>query len=153
MDESQVKQAPPAAAQPTATRPAEPAAPALRPTVPAAGLALRHKLILLSFLLVVILPGVISAWYLWTRAEDQYVSTIAFSVRKEEATPSLDVLGGISQLAGSASTSDTDILYDFLRSEDIVAKIDAQIDLRSRFSRAWPRIRSLRWIRRNRLRS
>lgn len=138
LDESQVKQAPLAAAQPTASKPAEQAAAALRPTVPAAGLALRHKLILLSFLLVVILPGVISTWYLWTRAEDQYVSTIAFSVRKEEATPSLDILGGISQLAGSTSTSDTDILYDFLRSEDIVARIDAQIDLRSRFSRAWP---------------
>lgn len=139
LDESQVKQPSAPAAQPVAPKPAAaPAVPDPRPTVPPTRLALRHKLIALSFLLVVVLPGVISAWYLWTRAEDQYVSTIAFSVRKEESTPSLDILGGISQLAGSASTSDTDILYDFLRSEDIVARIDAQIDLRRRFSRAWP---------------
>lgn len=114
------------------------AAPVLRQTAPSARLALRHKLILLSFLLVVVVPTAVSVWYLWMRAQDQYVSTIAFSVRKEEATPSMDVLGGISQFTGSTSTSDTDILYDFLRSEDIVARIDAQINLRSRFSRAWP---------------
>jgi len=118
-----------------------------RPTVDAsslpqpveeAKLELRHKLILLSFLALVALPTFISAWYLWTRAEDQYVSTIAFSVRKEEVSPSLDIMGGITQLTGGTTASDTDILYDFLRSEDIVDKIDKSVDLRSRFSKAWP---------------
>lgn len=99
---------------------------------------LRHKLIALSLVLCVVLPTILSGWYLWNRAEDQYISTVAFSVRKEEATPSVDILGGITQLTGGTTTSDTDILYDFLRSEDIVAKIDRAIDLRSRFSRAWP---------------
>lgn len=117
---------------------AEPGPRSPRPPVTAARLETRHKLVLLSFLVVVVLPTLVSAWYLWTRAEDQYVSTVAFSVRKEEASPSIDFLGGITQLAGGSTASDTDILYDFLRSEDIVAKIDKSIDLRSRFSRAWP---------------
>lgn len=109
-----------------------------RAPVTAARLEVRHKLVLLSFLVVVLLPTLASAWYLWTRAEDQYVSTVAFSVRKEEASPSVDILGGITQLTGGTTASDTDILYDFLRSEDIVARIDKSIDLRSRFSKAWP---------------
>lgn len=110
----------------------------MRPTVRPARMERRHKLILLSFLLIVGLPTLISAWYLWTRAEDQYISTVAFSVRKEDSAPSIDILGGITQLTGSATASDTDILYDFLRSEDIVARIDKAIDLRGRFSKAWP---------------
>lgn len=93
---------------------------------------------MLSFLLVVALPTLVSAIYLWTRAVDQYVSTVAFSVRKEDASPSIEILGGITQLTGSGGAADTDILYDFLRSEDIVAKIDNNIDLRTRFSKAWP---------------
>lgn len=98
----------------------------------------RHKLILLSFIALVVLPTLVSGWYLWTHAQDQYVSTVGFSVRKEESSPSVDLLGGITQLTGASTTSDTDILYDFLRSEDIVARIDQKIDLRSRFSKAWP---------------
>lgn len=117
---------------------ADPGTPPLPQPVEAARLELRHKLILLSFLVVVALPTLVSAWYLWTRAEDQYISTIAFSVRKEESSPSLDIMGGITQLTGGTTASDTDILYDFLRSEDIVAKIDQSIDLRSRFSKGWP---------------
>lgn len=109
-----------------------------RPTVHSAGMELRHKLIILSFILFVALPTFISGWYLWSRAEDQYISTVAFSVRQEEAAQSVDILGGITQLTGGTSTSDADILYDFLRSEDIVAKIDQAINLRAKFSTAWP---------------
>ncbi len=117
---------------------AQPRADAPRPPVQHARLKKRHKLIALSFLIIVVLPALISAWYLWARAEDQYVSTVAFSVRKEDSSASIDLLGGITQLTGSSGTTDTDILYDFLRSEEIVARIDREVDLRSRFSKAWP---------------
>lgn len=92
----------------------------------------------ISFLVMVIIPTLISAWYLWARAEDQYVSTVGFSVRKEDATPSLDILGGLTTIGGSSTASDADILYDFLGSEDIVSRIDAAVDLRGKFSREWP---------------
>lgn len=121
----------------TAPPPPEPIP--VRPPVHTARFETRHLILALSFLILVILPTAVSGWYLWTRAKDQYVSTIAFSVRKEDSTPTVDILGGLTQLTGGGgSASDTDILYDFLRSEDIVAKIDAAVDLRMRFSRAWP---------------
>ncbi len=86
---------------------------------------------------LVLLPTLIAAAYLWLWAEDQYASTVAFSVRKEESSSSLDLIGGITRLTGSAS-ADSDILYDFIRSQDLVAEIDSQLDLTAIFSRAWP---------------
>lgn len=98
------------------------------------GEQLTRILILSSLLLMVVVPTLVWAWYLWARAQDQYISTVAFSVRKEEADPTLDILGGLTQLTGSTSASDPDILYDFLRSQDIVATIDGELDLKKRFS-------------------
>ncbi|WP_169712127.1 capsule biosynthesis protein [Paracoccus contaminans] len=98
----------------------------------------RHWALMASFLLLVIIPTSVWAWYLWTRAADQYTSTVGFSVRKEEGAPSMDMFGG---LFGSASStaSDTDILYDFIRSPDVVAKADTALGIRGMFSREWPR--------------
>ncbi|AUH65021.1 capsule biosynthesis protein [Paracoccus zhejiangensis] len=111
----------------------------LRPAVSSARFERRHIILTLSFLLLVIVPTAVSAWYLWTRAVDQYVSTVGFSIRKEDAsTPGVDLLGGLTQFTGGSTASDTDILYDFLKSEDIVAKIDAAVDLRGKFSKEWP---------------
>lgn len=91
-----------------------------------------------SFVLLVLLPTAVWAWYLWARAADQYTSTVGFSVRKEEGAPAMDMFGG---LFGSASStaSDTDILYDFIRSPDVVARVDADLNIREMFSRDWPR--------------
>lgn len=131
------------AAQPVA-RPVPqqpPAAPAIavRPTVSPAQPRRRHWLMLASFLALVVLPSVFWAWYLWGRASDQYVSTVGFSVRKESMAPSIDLLGGLSSFTGSSgSASDTDILYEYIRSQDMVEQIDAKLDLRSRYSRDWP---------------
>ncbi|RCW85049.1 capsular polysaccharide transport system permease protein [Paracoccus lutimaris] len=127
------------AIRPLPAQPALPPATPLRPTVSIAHPRRRHWLLLISFLLMVALPTVLWAWYLWTRASDQYVSTVGFSVRKEEATPSIDLLGGLAPLAGSSGASDTDILYEYIRSQDMVEKIDGQLDLHARFSREWPR--------------
>ncbi|SFP31256.1 capsular polysaccharide transport system permease protein, partial [Paracoccus pantotrophus] len=79
----------------------------------------RHWLILGSFLALVVLPSLAWAGYLWLRAEDQYVSTVGFSVRKEQSTSSIDLLGGLAPLTGAGgSASDTDILYEYIRSQD-----------------------------------
>lgn len=123
----------------------KPAAAAPRPVqtvevpvpLPAAQPQRRHLGVLTSLLLLVLLPFLISGAYLWLIARDQYASTVAFSVRREEAQSSLDILGGMTRLAGSTS-SDTDILHDFIRSQDLVAQIDADLDLRRIWSRAWP---------------
>nr|WP_246184888.1 capsule biosynthesis protein [Paracoccus aestuariivivens] len=129
----------PLAVRPAAAVPATPrAAEAVRPPVAMAHVRPRHWFILVTFFLMVVLPTAAWAWYLWNRATDQYVSTVGFSVRKEDMTPSIDLLSGLSPLGGGSGASDTDILYEYIRSQDMVEKIDEQLNLRSRFSRDWP---------------
>lgn len=96
-------------------------------------------MLLASLFLLVILPSTLWAAYLWTRAADQYVSTVGFSVRREEATPAIDMLGGIFGRSSSGTASDTDILYEFIRSPDLVQRTDRTLDIRQMFSRHWPR--------------
>ena len=100
----------------------------LRSPAGAATLKLRHKILILSFGLWVILPLLISAFYLYAIADDQYASEVGFSVRKEEASSAIEVLGGITELSGSSS-SDTDILYEFIQSQQMVRKINARLSL------------------------
>ena len=133
----------PPATRPNAPLPAPPQPPgpgaAVRPTVAVANPRGRHWLLLASFLLLVVLPSILWAWYLWNRAADQYISTVGFSVHREDMSPAIDLLGGLAPLAGGSSgASDTDVLYEYIRSQDMVEKIDAQLDLRQRFSRDWP---------------
>lgn len=100
----------------------------------ASGRGSRHGL-LLSLVLAVALPLAVTGWYLWERAVDQYASVTAFSVREEELGSSLTgLLGGIMNISGGSSR-DTDILFEFINSQDLVARIDSQIDLRSIWAR------------------
>lgn len=94
----------------------------------------RHIFLLSSFVFVVLAPAFFTAFYLWTRAADQYASDVGFSVRTEEKGSAIELLGGITELSGSSS-SDTDILYAFLSSQELVRKVDAQVDLRAIWSR------------------
>ena len=99
----------------------------------------RHFVIILSFVFGVILPTVVSAWYLWARAADQYASYLGFSVRSETSPiASSEMLGGLSSLAGLTSDSgtDSDILYKFIQSRDLLARVDQKLDLREIWSKA-----------------
>lgn len=106
----------------------------IAPPVPGAFTRLRHVLVVLSFLLCVVTPSAGAGWYLWTRAADQYVSKVGFSVRREDTSSPVELLGGLSNLSGSSS-SDTDILYEFIQSQRLVADIDAVLDLRAIWSK------------------
>jgi len=86
---------------------------------------------------LVLLPIIAAASYLWVVAVDQYSSTVGFSVRTEELSSSLDLLGGITRLSGGGS-SDSDILYDYIHSQELVTDLDAQIDLRGIYAQVWP---------------
>ncbi|MEM6339714.1 MAG: hypothetical protein AAF729_01085 [Pseudomonadota bacterium] len=92
-----------------------------------------------SFLLLVLGPAVGTAFYLSQRAADQFSSRVAFSVRTEESGSAIEMLGGITEISGSSS-SDADILYDFLQSQSLVASVDEALDLRRIWSRADPEI-------------
>lgn len=104
------------------------------PPVPPAQLKRRHKLAFLAFGVMVILPIVASAWYLFDRAHDRYVSYAGFSVRTEEIGSAFELLGGVAEISGSSS-SDTDILYKFIQSPELVKRINKQIDLREVWSK------------------
>jgi len=98
----------------------------------------RHLALTLSFLILVILPILVSGWYLWARAADRYVSSTAFSVRNADTSSALQLLSGIGQLGMSSSSSDTDILYQFIQSQELVSTIDEALDLRKIWSKADP---------------
>lgn len=93
----------------------------------------RHRIVLVSFFVGVLFPLLVGAWYLYSRALDQYVSYVAFAVRSEDVSSATDLLGGLSAF-GSGGSEDTDILYEFIQSRELVGLIDREIDLRSIYS-------------------
>ena len=100
----------------------------------------RHYAMIASFGIMVLLPVGVAGGYLYTRAADQYSSTMAFVVRSEDIkSNAADLLGGLGAgLAGgssSATGTDSDILYEFMQSPDMVRRIDEQLNLREMFSR------------------
>lgn len=114
-------------------------APDRHPPVRAAMLRLRHHVLMLSFLLVVVMPFVLTVGYLFLIAEDQYASTVGFTVRREEgATSSTELIGGLAQFAGTGGSSESDILYEYIQSQEIVAKVDERLGLGQLYSRHWP---------------
>ena len=133
------KPAPPPKTKPTPAPPGEVLSPAaiVKPPAGTSRFQGRHAMALLSFLVFVVGTSVVSGWYLWTRAADQYASHIGFSVRAEEGSPSISSLLGPLDLGGS-STPDADILYLFIQSQDLVARIDAELDLRNIWSKVDP---------------
>ena len=106
----------------------------IRPVAKAARFRFRHFLVAVSFFLMVIFPSAGAFWYLHERAADQYASNVGFSVRKEEVGSAVEILGSISQIS-SGSSSDTDILYEFIQSQELVGAIDEKLNLRAMFSK------------------
>jgi capsular polysaccharide transport system permease protein len=107
----------------------------VRPLARPAKVRKRHWGLMSSFLLLVPLPVGVASWYLYTRAEDQYASTIGFTVRSEDVTSASDLLGGLGASLGSGGSHDSDILYEFVRSQEIVRRIDDKLDLRALYAR------------------
>ncbi|MGB7244826.1 MAG: hypothetical protein WBC93_22400 [Sulfitobacter sp.] len=104
----------------------------IAPTARPAYLRLRHWVILFSFLMLVVAPAGAAGYYLYTRAADQYASTVGFTVRREETGSAYEILGGLTNFS-NASSSDTDILYEFIQSQELVRAIDDSLDLRRIF--------------------
>lgn len=99
----------------------------------------RHWGLLSSFLLMVVIPLAAVAYYLWSHAEDQYASTAGFTVRSQESGGATELLGGLAQFSGGTTASDSDILYEFIQSQEMVELVDGIVDLRAHYSGAWPR--------------
>ena len=94
-------------------------------------LHIRHWVIIISFIAVVLLPGVIATSYMLFVAQDQYHSSASFSVRSIESSSASDVLGMFTQASSGSTVSDSYILLDFVRSEQMVRMVDEEFDLSS----------------------
>ncbi len=116
-----------------------PAVVQVQPIARPARMKRRHWGLLFSFVLLVALPLAVTIFYLWTTAEDRYASTTGFTVRSQESGGAAELLGGLAQFAGGTTASDSDILYEFIQSQEMVEAVDAKLDLRARYSQPWPR--------------
>lgn len=94
----------------------------------------RHRGILLWFAIIVLGPVAAAAFYLYTIAQDQYASTVGFTVRAEETASATDLLGGIGSVLGGGGNNDAEILYEYVRSQEIVKLVDEAVDLRAKWS-------------------
>jgi capsular polysaccharide transport system permease protein len=112
----------------------------VQPLAQPARMKRRHKGVMFSFVVLVIAPLALLGFYLWEIAADQYGSTTGFTVRKEEGASATDLLGGLAAFTGAGSTTtDSDILYEFIQSQELVESIDAKLDLIGHYSAGWPR--------------
>ena len=89
----------------------------------------RHFGILASLLAFVVVPVVVSAWYLYARAAPQYASYVGFVVRADDANSPIDMLGGLAELGGGGQTRDAEILHEFLASPQIADAARSTLDL------------------------
>lgn len=108
---------------------------AAAPTVGPAQMRPRHYGVIALFILCVIVPTISYSWYLWTRAADQYESNVGFGSRTEEAPSTFDFLGALGGGTQSGS-KDMDILNQFIISQELVDKLDAELDLKTIWSKA-----------------
>ncbi len=106
---------------------------AVRPPAGPATLRSRHRMAIVCLVATVLLPTLAAIVYLYAFAVDQYASKVGFSVRKEESSSAVELLGGLSAISGSSS-SDTDILYEYLQSQELVRMVDETLDLRALYS-------------------
>lgn len=96
-------------------------------------LQFRHVAVLISFITFVIIPSCLTVWYLYEKARDQFISITAFTVRSEDISAAIDVLGGLSAL-GSTSSKDSDILNEYISSREMVSLVNSKVDLKEMFS-------------------
>ncbi|MEO0751396.1 MAG: sugar transporter, partial [Pseudomonadota bacterium] len=116
----------------------QPPTPEVKPIAAPALMKKRHWGILTSFLFIVIVPFAAIASYLFFVAQPQYHSLTGFTVRSQEESGANELLGGLAQLAGGATASDNDILYEFIRSQGMVERVNQRVDLRTHYAQHWP---------------
>lgn len=110
----------------------------VRPVAGPAGMRRRHWGVIFGFALMVLAPLAATIFYLWAVAQDQYASTTGFTVRSEERGSASDLLGGLAQFTGGSTSSDADILYEFIQSQQIIDSIDDRVDLVAHYAKNWP---------------
>lgn len=128
---------PPKGGPPKSGPPNAPPVVEVRPVAEPARMRKRHWGLMASFVLLVLAPLGVVLFYLWFVAEDQYSSTVGFTVRQEEGGSATELLGGLGLFTGGGGASDSDILYEFIQSQGLVERVDARENLRTYYSQHW----------------
>ncbi|PZX38322.1 capsular polysaccharide transport system permease protein [Roseinatronobacter thiooxidans] len=110
-----------------------------RPVARPAQMKSRHRGLVLSLVLVIALPVLLTTIYLTIFAQPQYASQVGFTIRQEETGNASDLMGGLSGLLGSPVQSNADLLFEYVQSQEIVERIDAHFDLIAHYTESWPR--------------
>lgn len=114
-------------------KPAPPIRPVARPVRRG-----RHRRLVQSFIACVLVPTFLIACYMGLIARDRYTSTIGFTVRSgnsDSGTSSL--LGGLATFTGTSASGDSDILNQFIRSQQMVTAVNQKLDLHQMYSDKW----------------
>jgi capsular polysaccharide transport system permease protein len=109
-----------------------------RPVANPAQIKPRHRGLVLSLGLIVILPVFLTTLYLTIFAQPQFASQVGFTIRQEETGSASDLMGGISGLLGSPLQSNADLLFEYVQSQEIVERIDVHFNLIDHYSKSWP---------------
>ena len=69
-------------------------------------------------------------------AQDQFASTAGFAVRSEETSTAMGMLSGLSGLTSVSGSvgSDSNILYEYIQSQEMAQRVDARLNLRRLYS-------------------
>jgi capsular polysaccharide transport system permease protein len=88
-------------------------------------------------LVLIVLPMLLYALYLWVVAADRYVSESVIAVHQDRGEGGV-IPGAAMLLAGLGSGSHQDTLYvrEFVHSQDLLLRLDAKLKLREHFSDA-----------------
>ena len=111
--------------------------PQVRPVASPASYKPRHRRMRTSFVIFVVLPLIAVTVYLFAFAKDQYASNTGFTVRREEGAAAAELVGGISAFIGGGGSSNTDVLYAYIHSQQLVERVQDQVDLRTLYSETW----------------
>jgi len=97
---------------------------------------IRHRVLLASFILLVLLPACFGSLYYAAFASNRFVSGAGFSIRGVEAA-NTDFIGAMTGLNAAHSTSsDAYILLKYLSSRDIVERLEQDFPLREHYADA-----------------
>ncbi len=118
-------------------RPAKSDETRVRPVAKRAHVRKRHRFLVFSLIALLLLPLAAAVTYLYTFAEDQYASNVAFTIRQEETGSATELLGGLSALMGGSGTSNTDVLFEFIQSQEIVERVLQHVDLQEHYEQFW----------------
>lgn len=113
--------------------------PPIRPFARPARLRRRHRILVAAVLVGLLLPVLLTTVYLYGFANDQYASSVGFTIRQEETGSASELLGGLSAVMGTRSTANTDVLYEFIQSQEVVERIMQRVDLVAHYSSDWRR--------------